>query len=118
LEAGKNLNQVETRFDWEGGPDELEAAVGIVKRAGGDVVFASDSTWMAYWEPELASNGHLGVGVVLKDAGRKMDTPEQAFLVVKVKRGGTLHYQTGAGWSKSGDFPDKEAWITHVSAAK
>jgi rhamnogalacturonyl hydrolase YesR len=119
LKAKKNLNEVETRFDWDGGPEELEAAVGIVKRAGGEaVVFAPDGTWMAYWEPEQSNNGQLGVGVVLKNAGRKLDTPDQAFLLVKVKRGGTLGYQAGAGWSKSGDFPNKDSWISYVRSAK
>ncbi len=119
LEAGRNLNQVRTRFDWDGGPEELEAAVGIVKRAGGEpVTFAPDHTWMAYWEPEQGKNGHLGVGVVLKKAGRQMDTPEQVLLLVKIKRGETLNYLAGAGWSKSGDFPDRASWVDYVRSAK
>ena len=103
----------------DGGPEELEAAVGIVKRAGGEpVTFAPDHTWMAYWEPEQGKNGHLGVGVVLKKAGRQMDTAEQVLLLVKIKRGETLNYLAGAGWSKSGDFPDRASWVDYVRSAK
>ncbi len=44
-----------------------------------------------------------------------MDTKEQAFLQTTVKRGQTLLYYAGAGWTKSGDFPDKAAWVRYVS---
>ncbi len=118
LEKGKNLNHIATRFDWDGGPDEIEAGVGIVKRAGGGAVdFSSEGSWMAYWEPEQGKNGAIGCGVVLTSAGKQKDTTEQAFLLTTVKRGQPLVYFAGAGWSKSGDFPDKEAWLKYVRAA-
>ena len=44
-----------------------------------------------------------------------MDTKEQAFLQSTVKRGQPLSYYAGAGWSKSGDFLDKAAWVRYVS---
>jgi rhamnogalacturonyl hydrolase YesR len=116
LETGSNLNRVEDRFDWEGGPEELQVAVGIVKREGGGAPdYAPDGSWMAYWEPEQRGNGTIGCGAVLTSPGKAMDTPEQAFLITTVKRGQPLVYYTGAGWSKSGDFPNKESWVKYVS---
>jgi hypothetical protein len=44
-----------------------------------------------------------------------MDIKEQAFLQTTVKRGQPLAYYAGAGWSKSGDFLDKAAWVRYVS---
>jgi rhamnogalacturonyl hydrolase YesR len=116
LETGSNLNRIETRFDWDGGPDELQAVVGIVKRAGGGAPdFAKDGCWMAYWEPEQSGNGSIGCAAVMTSPARPMDTKEQAFLQTTVKRGQPLTYYAGAGWSKSGDFLDKAAWIRYVS---
>ena len=99
-----------------GGPDELQAVVGIVKRAGGGAPdFAKDGSWMAYWEPEQAGNGAIGCAAVMTSPAKPMDTKEQAFLESTVKRGQPLSYYAGAGWSKSGDFLDKAAWIRYVS---
>ncbi len=116
LQAGSNLNRIETRFDWQGGPDELQAVVGIAKREGGGAPdFARDGSWMAYWEPEQPGNGTIGCGVVMTSAAKPMDTPEQAFLQTSVKRGQPLVYYAGAGWTKSGDFPSKEIWVRYIS---
>ncbi len=118
LAVGDNLNRVETRFDWVGGPDELTAAVGIVKRAGSPVAdFAPNNRWLAYWEPEMGAHGRISCGVIVPTATETLDTPEQAFLLAKVKRGQPLAYRAGAGWSKSGDFPDKESWVRYVRSA-
>jgi rhamnogalacturonyl hydrolase YesR len=116
LETGSNLSRIETRLDWEGGPEELQAVVGIVKREGGGAPdFAKDGSWMAYWEPEQRGNGAIGCGVVMTAAAKPLDTPEQAFLQATVKRGQLLVYYEGAGWTKSGDFPDKESWLRYIS---
>ena len=116
LETGSNLNRVEARFDWDGGPDALEAVVGIVKRDGGGAPdYGRDGSWMAYWEPEQKGNGTIGCGVTMTSPARPLDTPEQAFLQATVKRGQRLVYYAGAGWTRSGDFPNKEAWVRYVS---
>jgi hypothetical protein len=118
LETGSNLNRIETRFDWDGGPEELQAAAGIVKRAGGgEPGFAEDGAWMAYWEPEQPGNGSIGCAVIMASPAKPMDTKEQAFLLTTVKRGQPLVYYAGAGWTKSGDFLDKAAWMRYVSAS-
>jgi rhamnogalacturonyl hydrolase YesR len=116
LGTGSNLSRIETRFDWEGGPEELQAVVGIVKREGGGAPdFAKDGSWMAYWEPEQPGNGTIGCGVVMISPAKPLDTQEQACLQAVAKRGQSLVYYAGAGWTRSGDFPNKEAWVRYVS---
>jgi rhamnogalacturonyl hydrolase YesR len=122
LATGSNLNRIETRFDWEGAPDELTAIVGIVERAGGsEPQAAKDGSWVAYWEPEQPGNGAIGCGVVMSSPAKLLRTKAQgsaqAFLQFPVKRGQTLVYHAGAGWSKSGDFPDKDSWVRYMSDA-
>ena len=116
LPTGSNLNRIQTRFDWEGGPDELTAAVGIVKRPGGGVPdVAADGSWLAYWEPEQPGNGAIGCGAVMTAPAKLQDTADQVLLLSTVKRGQTLTYYAGAGWTKSGDFSDAAAWKQYIS---
>jgi hypothetical protein len=116
LESGSNLNRIENRFDWEGGPEELQAMVGILKREGGGAPdFDEQGKWLAYWEPEQKGNGTIGCGVVMTSPAKALDEKDQAFLQTTVKRGQPLIYYAGAGWTKSGDFPDKASWVKYVS---
>jgi rhamnogalacturonyl hydrolase YesR len=117
LEAGSNLNRIETLCDWDFGlAEELTFAVGIVKRdGGGPVEVGKDGSWMAYWEPEQAPNGTIGCGVVMVTGAKPMDTREQALLLTPVHRGIPVVHYAGAGWSRSGDFPDQDAWVKYIS---
>jgi hypothetical protein len=118
LEVGSNLNRIETRFDWDGGPDELQAAVGIVKREGGGAPdYAKDGSWLAYWEPEQPGNGTIGCGVVMTTPAKPLNTKDESLLQTAIKRGQSLVYYAGAGWTKSGDFPDKASWVRYISEA-
>ena len=116
LEAGSNLNRFETVFDWEGGPGEVTVAIGIAKREKGDAPeVAKDGAWMVYWEPEQPGNGAIGCAVIPPSPARFVDSKEEAYLQVTAKRGQPVIYYAGAGWSRSGDFPDKMAWLRYVA---
>jgi hypothetical protein len=60
----------------------------------------------------------VSIAVVMTSPAKAMDTKEQAFLQATVKRGQPLIYYAGAGWTKSGDFLDKAAWVRYVSEAQ
>ncbi len=118
LKSGSNLNRIENRFDWEGGPDVLEAAAGIVKRTGSrpaDVTRGDN--FLAYWEPEQQGNGSIGSAAIFPQAGQAEEIADQLLIKTSIKRGQTLTYRAGAGWSKSGDFPNAEAWVQYVKQA-
>jgi rhamnogalacturonyl hydrolase YesR len=118
LEAGSNLSRMETLCDWDFGlPEELQLAVGIVKReGGGPVEFGKNGSWMAYWEPGQVPNGSIGCGVVMTAPAKGMDTGEQAWLITPIHRGIPVVHYAGAGWSRSGDFPDQASWVKYVSS--
>jgi hypothetical protein len=119
LETGSNLNRIECLLDWDGGPDKLPVAVGIAKREGGGTLqFGKDNSWMAYWEPEQPPNGTIGCGVVMTSPATPMQMKDEAFLQTEVKRGLPFVYYAGAGWTRSGDFPDRNSWINYVSTFK
>jgi rhamnogalacturonyl hydrolase YesR len=117
LETGSNLNRIETLMDWDWTvTNRLSLAVGIVQRqGGGSLELGKSNNWMAYWEPEQGKNGTIGCGVVLKSSAKLVQTNEQALLVTDIRRGIPVVYYAGAGWTRSGDFPDKAAWVKYVS---
>jgi len=117
LESGSNLNRIETLLDWGWDkPETLQLAVGLARRdAGGTLKFATNNAWMTYWEPAQPPNGTIGCGVVMTTPARAIETNNQAFLLTPVHRGFPVVYYAGAGWTRSGDFPDMEAWVNHVA---
>jgi rhamnogalacturonyl hydrolase YesR len=116
LQAGSNLNRIETRFEWEGGAGSLPVAVGIVKsQPESSTVVGRNNQWMATWEKQAGNNGELGCAVVMAEKARFVDTPQHALMVGRVKRGQIFRYATGAGWSRSGDFAGKADWVRYVS---
>lgn len=115
LASGSNLNRIEATFAWPGEPRDIDVVTGIVKRQGASrVEYGQGGKWMAYWEPEQAGNGQIGCGVIMTAPAKALDKPEQAFLQTRVQRGGTVVYFAGAGWSKSGDFPNQKSWTDYV----
>ncbi len=112
IDAGSNFTRVESTFSSPSkGP--LDIAVGIIKRQG-DSHFTPNpgAGWMSYWEPEMPPNGHTACGVVLAggvNAG-VADDGAHHLLVGKATPGKPFVHYFGAGWSKSGDFPDRSAW--------
>ncbi len=121
LDAGNNFYRVESYYE---APDELrdiEVAVGIAKH---EADFKGETekgkTWVSLWETN-EKNGSLGCAIVaepmtfqsFKDYGNEYDFP-MTMAIVAAKPDKVAKYYVGAGWSKSGDFADKKAWLTAV----
>lgn len=115
IDAGSNFSRVERRYtsDQAG---VLPVAVGIAQRKGdGRLVRDTNASWMSYWEPESAPNGHTACAVIVPgQATRAAAVGADALLVGTAQPGQPFVYWLGAGWSKSGDFPDPQAWEAHV----
>jgi rhamnogalacturonyl hydrolase YesR len=115
IDAGANFSRVENRYtsDQAGA---LPVAVGIAQRKGdGRLVRDTSASWMSYWEPESAPNGHTACAVIVPgQAPRAAVDGGDALLVGTAQPGQPFVHYLGAGWSKSGDFPDAQAWEAHV----
>lgn len=116
IDAGSNFSRVESTFRCDK-PGAIVVGVGIVQRPG-DGKFTKDETggWMSYWEPELAPNGSIACGVLIPNGVADGFTTAAGNLLMlgKAEPGKPCVYYLGAGWSKSGDFPDPEAWESYV----
>ena len=100
------------------GDDGMEWAIGIVKRNGhGEVKSDSENGWLSYWEPAHEQHGSTACGVVLNPAQivHIIETPEHHLVIAKAALGKPAVYYAGAGWSKSGDFPNAGDWHAYLA---
>jgi unsaturated rhamnogalacturonyl hydrolase len=115
IDAGSSFSRVETRYaSPQSGP--LQVGVGIAQRKGdGRLVQDEAAGWMSYWEPEAAPNGHTACAVIMPgEATRATMAGGDAVLLGRAQPGQPFVHYLGAGWSKSGDYPDAAAWEAQV----
>lgn len=119
LDAGENLNRIETKYSNlpEDGP--VLVAAGLVKRRN-TLRFANEKQgWLSLWGPtnDDSANGNLGTGIVMPVSSfREMKENKEHYLAIGVtspdKR---LVYYAGAGWTRSGDFPTANTWNSYLA---
>lgn len=118
LDAGQNLNRFESTFTLDGDSGEIEYAIGIVKREGdGDFKSDVENGWLSYWEPANEQHGSTACGIVLDPTKivQITETSDHHLVIAKADLGKPAVYYAGAGWSKSGDFPNAEAWHDYLA---
>jgi pectinesterase len=125
VDAGHNLDQMDSTFTVEGGSPEITVAIGVNKNSGdrGQDVKATvtpnrENGWFTQWEVEK-TNGSLGEAIVVAPeimSGFAEDASNQLVLA-KAVSGQPLRYYIGAGWTKSGDFASQDDWNAYVAAA-
>ncbi len=139
IDAGSNMSRVVTTFS-SPDPKPLDLAVGLAERADPRGVLVKKSTggWMTYWQAPDRDRGSIGCAVVLgqgrvtsfaeesasvpQPPADKRMTPNieglppvaNALMLTQVQVGAPFTYYLGAGWSKSGDFADANAWSDYV----
>jgi Domain of unknown function (DUF4861) len=119
LDAGSHFSRFESFYIVEGdGP--ITWAAGIRKAEGGDTRVDRERGVLRTWEhlTRYGDNGWLGCGVVV-DPGTVVDVAEAGgshLLVARTPKGAPAAWHAGAGWDRSGDFPDAAAWDRHVDA--
>jgi unsaturated rhamnogalacturonyl hydrolase len=104
----------------------------------GLVVQNQDEGWMAYWQPQDFYKGTMAVAILLPKGGVQTftnDTPDltadklaapahtlqegqpalrNLLAIASAQIGSPFTYYLGAGWDKSGDFPDAKSWMHYV----
>ena len=119
IDAGSNFSRVESTFKLANTnkPGTITVGVGIVKREGeGQFTNDAGDGWMSYWEPEAAPNGHTACAVILPGGLSSLfaEADGNFLALAKAVSGKPFVHYLGAGWSKSGDFPDATAWENHL----
>ena len=121
LDAGQNFYRVESFFDAPDDLRDIDVAVGIARHEA-DFKGETDKgrTWTSLWETN-EKNGSLGCAIVtepatfqsFKEYGNEFGFPMN-LAIVAAKPDKQARYYVGAGWSRSGDFTDKKAWLAYV----
>jgi len=124
VDAGHYLDQVESTFNFEGGPKEITVAIGINKNSGdrGQDVKATlaqnqEQGWLTQWE-EQKTNGSLGEAIVVAPAALKgfAEDADNRLVLASVVSGQPIRYYVGAGWNRRGDFSSQGDWNNYVAA--
>jgi hypothetical protein len=126
VDCGRNVDAVESVFDLGGG--DAVVGIGITEHSPVEGFPAAvltkdpDGRWMSSWEEN--KDGGLGIVVLLAadavSAGFAHEDPARKpgngnhLLLVKARHMVPVHYFTGAGWNKSGQFADRAAWESYV----
>lgn len=121
VDAGHNLSQVESTFRFKNRGNELALAIGIAKhqkniKSADPATKDQNGGVLSLWE-RYTKDGQLGTAAVVgRSALSGFAEDELNHLVLtKVKSGEPVCYYIGAGWDRSGDFPDKAAWEKYLS---
>jgi hypothetical protein len=122
VDAGHNLNRIDSTFTFEGAP--LTVAAGLNKNnadrnqeAKVEVIKNQQAGILAQWTVQK-TNGSLGTAIIVPGGKLKGfaedDLNELAF--APAVSGAPFTYYAGAGWTRSGDFPTKESWEKYLAA--
>ena len=123
IDAGQNLDRIDSTFTAEVGPKNLTIGIGLNKDSGdkGQDTVATVSRnqaegWLSQWEVEK-TNGAIGEGIIVPaDVAGFAEDSANRLVLAKAVSGQPLRYYVGAGWSKAGEFTTKEAWEAYVAA--
>jgi hypothetical protein len=120
IDAGRNLDQMESTFTFAGAP-ELTAAIGIGNHPKAKMSFTADpnGTWMSEWEDyPKAQEAGVGTGLVLPKGALSSvaEDPLNHLALIKVRSGQPVRYYVGAGWVHSGDFSGEADWRNYLAS--
>jgi hypothetical protein len=124
VDAGHNLDEIESTFVASVGPKQLTIGIGVNKNSADkgqegkvDVATNKEQGWFAQWEAQK-SNGSLGEAVIVPGPGFEgfAEDAVNNLVLAKTTSGQPLRYYVGAGWTKSGQFASQQDWNTYVAA--
>jgi rhamnogalacturonyl hydrolase YesR len=138
IDAGSNMSRAESVFASDD-PTPLSIGVGMALRPDGGVIHMDrEGGRMSYWQPADRDRGNIGCAVIFPEGGirefvsesetlpkpspAQLTTPDSEGLppvanllaIVPAEPGKPFVYWLGAGWSRSGDFPDGKSWADYV----
>ena len=119
LDAGSQLNKIEDQYEWAG--KNMPVAIGIIKH-GKEGQLLTDNTHniMGLWEIYGAkANGMIGLGSIIPVNNQKvtMDaTGNYMLTITQYDKDLPFIYYQGAGWEKSGNFPNAQTWFNYLKS--
>jgi hypothetical protein len=124
VDAGHQLDQVESTFSFTGVP-QLTVAAGLNKTPANkkhepQIAITRDaaSHALTQWVVLKASpNGAYGTAVVMPASTGFAEDPLNELVLANVEPGKPLRYWIGAAWDKAGQIASQDAWQAYAAAA-
>lgn len=137
IDAGSNMTRAESIFAGSQ-HQRFEIGFGMAQRPGDGVIAKNlGGGWMSYWQPADRDRGNIGCAIALPEKIKEFATESaslpkltQADLTTPSDEGlppvanllavapaevsKPFLYYFGAGWSKSGDFPEEADWENYL----
>ena len=119
VDAGHNLDQIESTFSFSSPGGGLTVAIGLGKHPEAETTRTLDGAggWLSLWE-SYRRDGRLGTAILLgpgEFAGGAED-PYNHLVLARVRPGVPLRYYAGAGWDRSGDFASGADWNAYLAS--
>ena len=123
VDAGHNLDQIESTFTVVGKDKEITVGIGLNKTPtdkGQDphIALTPDQAGgsLTQWVTQK-SNGDLGTAIMVPTAGFQGFTEDERnnLILAKATSGQPFRYYAGAGWSKAGEFTTQQQWNDYVA---
>jgi hypothetical protein len=116
LDAGHNLDRIESHYTFEGSPTAFAHAIGIRKWKDSEMRPDRAQGVLRTWETVEGGNGKLGMGVIADPASvTDFAQDDRNFLMLTtIDPAAPSVYYAGFGWSKSGDFSSLEDWDRYL----
>ena len=122
VDAGHQLDQIDSTFTFSG-PQQLTVAVGLNKTPSDKkqdpkiaIVRSESDPSLLQWVQQ-ASNGAIGLAIVLPGASGFAEDALNHLVLAKVESGKPLRYYAGAAWDRAGHIVSQEAWAAYVAQA-
>ena len=116
LDAGRQLDRVESRYTTAGAGGPLVAGIGLKKAAGEEKVYEAAAGWLALGQPAEKKQGWQGLAL-LADPRALAGEAEDALnhlLLLPASPEGRVVYQAGFAWDRAGRIADLAAWTNHL----
>ena len=116
LDAGHQLNRIESRYTVHAAPRELQHAAGIRKNPASSVSTNAERGILRTWEPLKDGAGSLGCAVILAPAQvvEFTEADGNALIVGRVPDG-RVTYLAGSAWDRAGHLPTVDAWDRYLA---
>jgi hypothetical protein len=124
VDAGHNLDCIESTFAATGNRPELIVGLGLHKNPADrgqepriTVTPEPAAGWLTQWVVQK-TNGQLGTAIVVAPelVTGIVEDARNHLVLARATVGQPLRYYAGAGWDRSGQFDSREAWENYVAA--
>ena len=120
IDAGSQLNRIESLYTFSDGGGKLPVAIGLATRAEKEKkIFFDKKGILGYWEPVHGNDGITGVAAVSeKPLQKTLNQPKQVLALTEVRNNQPYVYYAGAAWNKAGEINNETEWFNYLQKFK